>query len=817
MLADVLRRAGSGIKVNVGSFVKQPTVGNQDIPIPINLISAPAGSWAIMFWTSGSKAASGVWDSIVEGCLGFTTGPANSYATSCVARDALATTNTARRTAAKCLTMGNDVGSGIWWEADFVSFPDATHMRINWTTNDTDAVSINFMIISGLNGAKVLNTILGGSTGNMSVAGAGFSPDLVIHATGTVQSGATSIVHALMGLGVLNKHGQQWANSIWESDAVTPSVTSRFQQTDACLAITESDAITERNQLEASFSSMDASGYSMYCSVNNIGATWQLISLCLKGVSSKIGAFGSSTAVGTQVIPSRQSFKPKALLASSVNGPLSAVPVAAAYWTLGASDLVNSRSSVLADNDAKNPTEVDSLWLNDAVFAEAAGSTTESIWQKGTVSAVSEIDFSAAWGINSAATPQEWLYLLLGDPGVNTFPSKVVSVIGTDVVPGTATASSNQKKLVSLSTGRLVSVSVAQGGVPYAAFHYSDDGVTWTKFPDAPASNINGWLNGSISRYVDSGGIERIVAVWEQSGTSGGRTSGAIYVMVGTLDTPRTSITWGAAVQIASSAGGNLGSAHYSDIVVHAEGTGGRAHVVTSYNFATPSNYVFHNLFTIDAAGVLVASTETTIGGAYTANLATFPSIDINPTTKDLYCAWSSGAVGIGRGIRFKKATYSAGVWTWGAEVEVDNARYVDNIQYRWLVCRWDGTRVVIGGNLLEAGNNDGMIYESTNFTAFTTRVVLDNAVFGWVNGSMAIDSATGDVYFVGRGATSDIGILAYYKWTRSTLTLGARVVLAPSVVDPYVYAMYFAGAIRWIYAGGNNSPYSVKYDRLAV
>lgn len=381
------------------------------------------------------------------------------------------------------------------------------------------------------------------------------------------------------------------------------------------------------------------------------------------------------------------------------------------------------------------------------------------------------------------------------------------------VTNASATAFSNQKHGRTLSTGRLVTVYSDTG--TNGKFKYSDDGVTWTDF----AADIAGWANGSIDVYVDSGAVERIVAVWKQSGTGGGRTDQYVYAMVGTFNAGRTTITWGTALLIR----GNVNYA-YPDVVCHPEGTGGTAHAVTSYTLAA-SNVVVWQQVTIDSSGAPTITTTTQISADYAVNLHTFPSIDINLTDKRLHVAWSAGTTGAGKGIRYRTASYSAGAWTWATEVEVDTARYIV-ATYTWLNCRWDGTRAVIGGMLYNGASFDLYQYESTNFTSFPTTRILASGQSnnGDTNGmcylgSLAIDTPTGDVYYLGTNLV--VTNVSYYKFTRATTTFSTRTITDATYMgtqsSAFISTWFSGSTVRWIYTAGNNSPYSVKYDQLVL
>lgn len=366
----------------------------------------------------------------------------------------------------------------------------------------------------------------------------------------------------------------------------------------------------------------------------------------------------------------------------------------------------------------------------------------------------------------------------------------------------TATAHSNQKKVVRLSQSTLVAVIGSTS--TNAEFWYSNDnGTTWTQYA-AGTSDITGATNVSIASYVDSGSVERLVAVWEQSGTGGSRTDGDVYMAVGTFNAGRTTLTWGTAV--AHLTGGPYGP--YPDVVVHAEGTGGKAHLVMSYSGA---NAVYHVVGTIDSAGALTTAYNNQFGaGGY-------PTIALNAATKDLYVAWSGTTTGADQGIRFAKGAYSAGAWTWGTDREIDNTRYINSVA-TWLRCLYDGTRVVIVGEVFDGTNYDLIAHErDTADTTTTTRLLLDNAATtARLDFGSASFDGNGNLYIFGVNQDQADGSknLVYRIWTRATATLAAQVVVDATVGDAYANAKvgYANGSIEIIYRDLIASPYDIKY-----
>lgn len=822
-------QATATIATYTGSFTKIDTVANQDIQIAVDLTAASAGTWAIIFWTSGvpGNPASGTWVSHIQPMIGYTTGASNSYVVTADSVDAQTTSVTGRRMAAKCISL-NYSNTTLKADADFVGFNSSgvggagtCNMRLSWTTNAGSSPQSNvigYTIFNGLTNAKVVTWTTPTTNTTKAVTGVGFSPDLVFHIGNSSSTTSEANAGSLFDFGAMNKHGQQWANGIGSVDAVNPANSSRWQQTDACYVDVTGG---ESTRFQAHFQSMDSDGFTTYFS-GTTGTAFQVASLCLKGLSSKLGSF-VTTSGASMVVDTRSGFQPRGALFSNFRDSPTSAPSAHAIWNFGSTDFSNHRSASSFDKDAVSPTVAKSVWHNDASLVVAYDSAVQ---YKATVSTNSSGVLTAT--ASTATSGMEVLYVVVGDAGTNTFPFSAQPSTNHD----DATAFSNQKKGCTLSTGRQVIMVKNSGNL--GSVYYSDDGQSWT---NATAGvPIDGWAHGSFDVYVDSGGTERLVALWKQTGTGGGRVDGEVYVLVGTFNAGRTAITWGSTVTVVPT-DVNIAGYNYPDVCCHAEGTGGVAHIVVSFASATgPNNYVGYERVAINSSGVLGAESVDgltdfsgtagndlgALGGSYSVNVHTWPSITVNLSDKRIHVAWSAGATGAGKGVRYRTASYSAGTWTWATEVEVDNGVYLQDTSH-WVVCRWDGTRIVAGVFGWTGSLRPLKTYESTNFTSFTTRThVSDVSATSMVRieyGSMAVDSNTGDIYMFGYAflASSD-NQLYYYKWTRSGGSLGSPVVVEGGIsTNGYANAWYSGSTIRWLYTLGNNSPYSVKYDQLVL
>lgn len=400
----------------------------------------------------------------------------------------------------------------------------------------------------------------------------------------------------------------------------------------------------------------------------------------------------------------------------------------------------------------------------------------------------------------------------------------LMAVVTTSTV-STATAYSNQRKVDRCSNGVAWAMfwdGTGGSGTPMHFRYSTDGGGTWVDgggfgFAGTGATYTP---NGSFFiAYDQATGDERAVVVYKD------RHDGHIYFRLGVPNAARTSWTWGAAVALWSA----TASADYPDVIAHREGTGWKAHAV--FNYISAAN-TFTRYESVDIAAddtVVKASGGAYIGGGYPNTNNIHPSIDFNHTgdgktvagsTPHLYAAWSAGATGSGYGIRFKKATYSGGSWTWGTEREIDSTRHV-SFGTRWLNCLFDGTRVIIPAFLDSSSGVDLMLYErDAGDTATTTRALKVTAAAADQigSGSSSYDSI-GNVYFVGYYYDGAFKI-GRRKWDRDSLSLDAVVTVdATGTSTPYASAKRGAAndTFEFIYTDGSASPYSVTYGSVQL
>lgn len=370
----------------------------------------------------------------------------------------------------------------------------------------------------------------------------------------------------------------------------------------------------------------------------------------------------------------------------------------------------------------------------------------------------------------------------------------------------TATAYGNQRKIDRCQNGVLWAFFTPANGSALEGWRSADNGATWTFDKVAvTASNFSVFID--LDDYCH-------IAYRDAS-------DGYVKHVRGTPNAGRTAYTWSAPTTVFATGGMDA-----VDCVAHREGSGWVAHVVIS-------TQQFGPFFTVYQRLIITSGGSVSVGGYHELNSVagsahSSPSIDFNHTgdgktvaggTPHLYVAWSAGATGAGKGIRFKKATYSGGSWTWGTEREIDSTRYIASAYFN-LNCLFDGTRVIIGGALYSGGADYLCLYERDAADTITTTRFNATSInpAGPYATSMTYDG-NGNVYFVGVPAVAT-GQGIYRKWTRATTTLGSVTnIMGSNTGRTTVSAKrgYSSNRIEVVYTNGTSSPYNVVYDSILL
>jgi hypothetical protein len=246
----------------------------------------------------------------------------------------------------------------------------------------------------------------------------------------------------------------------------------------------------------------------------------------------------------------------------------------------------------------------------------------------------------------------------------------------------------------------------------------------------------------------------------------------------------------------------------------------------------TTDNYTYYGRFNIDAAqAITVDQTALVIAGSYGNNTPTYPSIDFHHTgdhltVKDsaphLFVTWSATETGTGDGIRFRKAAYSGGVWTWGADQDIITTEYAYS---SYLSATFDGTRFV--GTYVPSGATSTIkMFErdvGDTATIWRTPTALSDGVITGL--SVTTEGETVFLYAVGT-TSDDLSVIEYDRatdtwdatWTVADTTtvvagtLSTKRGTGSGALPTGHVALYLAGAgspydIEYLFTGTNEPP----------
>lgn len=281
-----------GKAMSVGTFVRNVAAGSQTVPHDLGI--APK---AIILLTSGATAldtpAAGM--RLAQGFTDLTT--SRSIAASS-AHDA-SPSQSARRYANKLLTILKSDAT-VAAECDYTS-SNATSFTINWTTADTTAEYITFIVIGhSAVSAKVLEWTLTTGTGALAVTGVGFAPQLCLHlTTGATVAGTSTGMAAALGT---MDAGGQWGLCVMAAHAAAGANQANESHTASDCITLGTSAGAESARVRRT--SLDADGFTL----NKVVAPSSgvlVATLCLTGFASvDVGTFSraTETAPVTQAI-----------------------------------------------------------------------------------------------------------------------------------------------------------------------------------------------------------------------------------------------------------------------------------------------------------------------------------------------------------------------------------------------------------------------------------------------------------------------------------------------------------------------------------
>jgi len=389
-----------------------------------------------------------------------------------------------------------------------------------------------------------------------------------------------------------------------------------------------------------------------------------------------------------------------------------------------------------------------------------------------------------------------------------------------------ATGWTNGRKIDRCSNGVLWSfIQPQENSINVVYCYYSTNGgSTWTQATGSQLTNYTGSVTQSYQRassfFIDAD--DNCHAVFKDM------SDGRLYYKRGTPNAGRTTWLWSSGLLLYTNTATN-----YPDIVAFrdpADNGGWKAHIVSAYADAS-GNAVSY--FRVNITSGATISLDTSVGldpggiGYGVPNVYTFPSIDFQHTgdgktpvaSPALFAAWSAGSAGPGRGIRYRKASYSVGSWTWGADQTINDTVYIPNNNNNiWVQSIFDGSDSYVIYTGLGSGNYYMQIMKR-DAADTTTTTVYDSHAFsgtaGTFGGGASYDGS--NIYFV--GTSYDDSRLNLYKFNLS----GATVAVTMLDLKRATYGNFSVrrgstgGTVDWIYCDSATSPYSIRFNRTTT
>ena len=354
-------------------------------------------------------------------------------------------------------------------------------------------------------------------------------------------------------------------------------------------------------------------------------------------------------------------------------------------------------------------------------------------------------------------------------------------------------------------------------GTAFEFWYSTDDGATWAQDTGATITPTSG-TEASIDLFIDLD--DYLHVVWQDTSST---TTGLTYRR-GTLSAAKTTITWGTATAV--------------------ESTAGRASVVA---FRKPSGVGWHvAVFAEDAGtevGVFVArldatgAFEDTAGNEFNwyskkgsgfqsgggSNMA--PCLDFNHTgdgktvagnSPHLYCVYHTGTTGANKGIRFRKFVWTGSTYSANTDRGLDESNHADGATNGLLSAAFDGAQVIVGYRPSTATTTVAWVERDAGDTTTTART--PTALADGTVQSVSVSYDKDKNGYILASATTSVDP-KHVKYTRSSswgswTAIEATDTRANSASWQRGYSRSY---LRCVFARLTASPYDVRYDRTIL
>lgn len=296
------------------------------------------------------------------------------------------------------------------------------------TTNDADGWTMNFTTVGAaykipyltIGGTDITNVVsstfaLNTGTGNQSVTGLGFQPDIIFfifQSLGT--SSGDSNADCCFGIGVAKSSSARWCSEISGDSGVATSNTRRSFHNDHCIVISNVNADTVNGS--ADFVSMDADGFTI--NIDDAPAAGYIVGfLAIKGGQWAVGTDTQPTSATTKAT-SGLGIQPAGIMLVSAGYETANVITSTGRLSVGVADASTMQSIFLGDQDNVGPTKADSRYATDKVISlyQENGLGAPTVLAEASLSSFDSDGFTLNW-TTADATQRIFGYVAVGSAG----------------------------------------------------------------------------------------------------------------------------------------------------------------------------------------------------------------------------------------------------------------------------------------------------------------------------------------------------------------------------------------------------------------
>lgn len=384
---------------------------------------------ALLFFTcKNHHAGNDPWNTETMIHMGAATSATNRWVVS--GRSPEATTN-----AACCASdnthvlwyMNDGLGDTVG-KADITSL-DANGFTLNWTESSSPYnVYTSYLAFGGTNCSALASSFTANTTtGNQSITGVGFKPDLVIFCSAVVTN--TTITTTQL-------YAQGWACSDLSQGAnyfvnwlAAPTNVSTYQRTDRCIVLPSSSS-PDTIGGEASLVSLDADGFTINWQSAVPAASSTVWFLALKGCESTVVTDTQPTATGTKS-NTAVGFQPSLVwlasqqMAAASTGTLQTTNGGFSYgMATSAVDLTQQQSNMTQCPDGAANTVNGDRHRGAQLILEYAVAPTQTITASAQLQSFDAIGYTLNWGV-ADTTSRQFLALAVAPASTSTSSSPV--------------------------------------------------------------------------------------------------------------------------------------------------------------------------------------------------------------------------------------------------------------------------------------------------------------------------------------------------------------------------------------------------------